>query len=162
SGVHVGPHPTMNHARSGQARSTSLFALLLVSGALAGSVGCSVASSENTQGGESQIVGGQVAAPGAYSWMTATFFGSEARGWYQGCGGSLIDSTHVLTAAHCSVDQKSLEETHQFMVSPSDPAGVRVALRPASIAAVKPADMIKVKKVYVHPGYDPSGVDNDV
>ncbi len=154
----------MTHPRSSYARSTSRIttALLLVGGILAGSAGCSVAASDGAEGSETHIVGGTLAPADAYGWMTATFFGSDETGWYQGCGGSLIDATHVLTAAHCSVDQKELPQTHQYSVGPANPEGVRVALRPQSLQSVSPAQMLKVKKVYVHPTYSPSGVDADV
>ena len=46
--------------------------------------------------GASRIVGGSEANVGEYPWMTAV-----ARGGYVICGGALINSKFVVTAAHC-------------------------------------------------------------
>lgn len=45
---------------------------------------------------QTKIVGGEVAGLGEWPWIAVLFQGSK-----QFCGGSLIDSTHILTAAHC-------------------------------------------------------------
>lgn len=45
---------------------------------------------------QERIVGGQTAAPNEWPWAVALFNGQR-----QFCGGSLIDSSHILTAAHC-------------------------------------------------------------
>ena len=51
---------------------------------------------------EAQIVGGTLADPGEYPWQVA-LVGGTSTDLYNGqfCGGSLIDSQWVLTAAHC-------------------------------------------------------------
>lgn len=43
----------------------------------------------------SRIVGGMVALPGAHPYLAALYIGEQF------CGGSLIDSCWILTAAHC-------------------------------------------------------------
>lgn len=45
---------------------------------------------------QERIVGGSNADPGEWDWIAALFNGGR-----QFCGGSLIDNTHILTAAHC-------------------------------------------------------------
>lgn len=44
-----------------------------------------------------KVEGGQEAEPGAFPWMVALLRGGQQ----QFCGGVLLDSKHVLTAAHC-------------------------------------------------------------
>jgi secreted trypsin-like serine protease len=51
---------------------------------------------------EPQIVGGQVASPGEYPWQAAIVSATDPNPQFgQFCGGSLIDTEWVLTAAHC-------------------------------------------------------------
>src|SRR4051812_22164713 len=53
---------------------------------------------------QEQIVDGQRADRGEYPAQGALFFNVQNGQPYQGCGGTLVDSTHLLTAAHCVVD----------------------------------------------------------
>jgi len=55
---------------------------------------------------EDKIVGGSEAVPGEFPWQVAI----TIDGLYF-CGGSMIDSTHVLTAAHCADGARSFEVT---------------------------------------------------
>jgi secreted trypsin-like serine protease len=70
-------------------RARSLFVALLVAAA--------VAAPAAAAGREPRIVGGDVAPSGAYPWMVWLTMGGN-----QFCGGSLIASDTVLTAAHCT------------------------------------------------------------
>jgi trypsin len=124
------------------------------------SVGCASASVATRD--EAPIVGGVEAAPSEYPWMAAIFYGSDAEGWWQGCGGSLIDSTHVLTAAHCLVDYVSLPATHQYDAIPTSKDALRIAMRPQSIKALTRDDFLPIAKVMVHPGFDDTTLDRDV
>jgi secreted trypsin-like serine protease len=124
---------------------SALFTALLLA-----AVGC---GANKTAESDAPIVGGMEAAPGEYPWMVAVLFGDDLSGWGQGCGGALVDSTHVVTAAHCAVKNKKIPELHQSEMSGEDPAALRVAVRPQSLAALTPADYIQVKNVFVHPTY---------
>lgn len=130
-------------------------------------VACSVGASAETA--EAPIVGGTAAEPNEYPWMVALFYGDNTAGWYQACGGSLIDATHVLTAAHCATDVTSLDargapvdSTHQVELVPTAPESVRVAIRPQSIGALTREDLLPVAKVFVHPSYDDATLDSDL
>lgn len=108
------------------------------------------------------IIGGSMVPPQLYPWMVAVLFEDGQGGWYQGCGGALIDATHVLTAAHCSIEYNYRPDGHNFAVRSARPSTTRVAMRPGSLAALAPGELLRVRKIRVHPGYDDLSLDFDV
>ncbi|HEY6723316.1 MAG TPA: trypsin-like serine protease [Polyangiaceae bacterium] len=111
---------------------------------------------------ESEIIGGSPVREDRGRFVAALFqdFGGS---FFQICGGTFIAEDVVLTAAHCSVDILSvLDEQNQLLFGPTDPAVLRVARRPASLAAIDEAELLEVESVYVHPGFDWATLDNDV
>ena len=93
------------------------------------------------------IIGGREATPGAWPWQVALIY-SMAENTFLGqfCGGTLIASDWVLTAAHC-VD------------------GVEGSLVDVLVGAHRLSDSgtrVPATQAYVHPGYDPYDLDNDL
>ncbi|KAK7574402.1 hypothetical protein V9T40_011593 [Parthenolecanium corni] len=97
---------------------------------------------------QERIVGGHDADPGEWPWMAAIMTNGRLF-----CGGSLIDNTHVLTAAHCVAH-----------MNPWDVARMRVNLGDHNIKSKGDGEHIerRVKKVVRHRGFDPQTLYNDI
>lgn len=99
-----------------------------------------------------RIVGGTEAPAGAYPWMAALVESGLPPDRGQVCGGSLIHANWVLTAAHC------LSDDYGRPISPGD---INVGL--GSTDLTDTAMMIhRVRRIIVHPDYDPVEIDHDV
>ncbi|VVC96817.1 unnamed protein product [Leptidea sinapis] len=93
-----------------------------------------------------RIVGGNETTIQRYPFMSNMQYGVWGIWWYQACGGSLITTRAVLSAAHCF-----------YMDSPSS---WRVIL--GTSWASSGGTTYEVSNLIWHPGYDPSTLDNDV
>ncbi len=119
--------------------------LLTISALLA--LTASFASAQGPGEGE-KIVGGEEATPGAWPWQAFVQPGGSA------CGGSLITTEWVLTAAHCLFDD-------QGNLIPADQ--VTVLLGAHNIAQTEPSQQqFQVTQTIPHPQYDPNTSDNDI
>lgn len=97
---------------------------------------------------QQKIVGGQPAELGEWPWIAALFNGGR-----QFCGGSLIDSTHILSAAHCIAHMSSW-----------DVSRLTVRLGDHNIKSNSETRHIekKVKRLVRHRGFDSRTLYNDV
>ncbi|UNI24641.1 Trypsin [Purpureocillium takamizusanense] len=87
------------------------------------------------------IVGGELARPGEFPYIV-----SLSNGKSQFCGGALLNANTVLTAAHCSQDEKA--------------SAVRV--RAGSLTWASGGTSVGVSSIFIHPNYDSNTTDNDV
>ncbi len=111
------------------------------------------AESNSALSDQTRIVGGKTAEVGAWPWMVAVLKANE-EGLYdaQFCGGALIASTWVLTAAHCVYDDNA------NLLEAGD---IDVALGVHNLQ-YDTGDRIGVKRIIVHPGYDYENNFNDI
>merc|ERR1712001_167054 len=89
-----------------------------------------------------RIVGGQETEEHEYPWQVGLVSRNGRSPW---CGGTLISSTHVLTAAHCTQ---------------SDASSIRVILGEHNIAD-SDFNRVDVAEIINHPNYNPQTTDND-
>ena len=95
-----------------------------------------------------RIIGGQEAKPGAWPWMAALVFARDSNtldGYF--CGGALIHSKWVITAAHC--------------VECMEPGDLEVVLGAHNLEK-DPAERIGIRKILMHPDYVWCGDDFDI
>jgi secreted trypsin-like serine protease len=105
---------------------------------------------------DTRILGGEPAAPGAWPWQVALISVGEDPFQGQFCGGSIIASTWILTAAHCVYD-----EAPDHSLSQTRPAEIQVLVG-TNVLAVGDGEFIDVTGIYPHPDYDPTLIDNDI
>jgi len=114
----------------------------------AGSCFCGVPNCETTDNA-TKIVGGTPACTGQYPWQVALlFFGSAGKD--QACGGTLIGSKYVMTAAHCTDGLAPMDIN--VVVGDTDLGSLDDAL----------SLTIGVKTIIQHASYTPSPPTNDI
>ncbi len=100
---------------------------------------------EQAEGATSErIVGGQLAALGAWPWQIALYIQGNS-GYYAMCGGSLIAPDWVLTAAHCVRDRPT--------------ASYKIGYGSNKRSQL---NLVSVVRVEYHTGYDSRVKDNDI
>jgi secreted trypsin-like serine protease len=102
----------------------------------------------------SRIIGGAKPGDATYASQlasTVALVSMDAPSQYDGqfCGGTLIDELHVLTAAHCVVEN----DPYSFRVAPSS-LRVLAGTRNLDERALKPANMVPVTTIFVNPNFN--------
>ncbi len=125
---------------------TIKFASSFISIGIAALIG-SQSALANTQ--ETRIIGGKEAAAGEFPWQVALLSNPNNAYQSQYCGGTLIDASWVLTAAHCVYDTPDSEPIY-------------IAAGITSLTSTRHAQIRLATKRVVHKLYNPFTLNNDI
>ncbi|XP_025714454.1 acrosin [Callorhinus ursinus] len=106
--------------------------------------------------GSGRIVGGQDATIGAWPWMVSLqVFTSHNNQRYHACGGTLLNSHWLLTAAHCFISKKKVYDWRLIF-------GAREIVYGNDKPAKPPQQERYAEKIIIHEKYIPSLEHNDI
>ncbi|XP_039718962.1 acrosin isoform X1 [Pteropus medius] len=109
-----------------------------------------------TAEGSSRIVGGQTATHRAWPWMVSLqFFTYHDNRRYHACGGTLLNSQWLLTAAHCFREKKQVYEWRLIFGARDIEFGSNKPVKP-------PLQERHVEKIIIHERYHPGLETNDI
>ncbi|XP_031208933.1 acrosin isoform X3 [Mastomys coucha] len=103
-----------------------------------------------------RIVGGQTSQPGAWPWMVSLqIFTSHNNRRYHACGGSLLNSHWVLTAAHCFDNKKKVYDWRLVF-------GAQEIEYGRNKPVMEPQQERFVQKIVIHEKYNAVTEGNDI
>lgn len=103
---------------------------------------------------DAEIIGGATAQPGAWPWQVALLQSDIANNFNaQFCGGTLVDESFVVTAAHCVTESSG-------RVSPR--STIRVLTGTQSLAQNSGGVRRRIAEIIRHPQYDDDSSDYDI
>jgi len=96
-----------------------------------------------------RITGGEDALPGEFPWQISLQVTPAVGARYQTCGGTILDATHIVCAAHCVVGQSlsSLE--------------VVAGAHNIKDTSESTQQRLRVKRLVYHPNYNGNTIQND-
>ncbi|XP_075433150.1 chymotrypsinogen A-like [Ascaphus truei] len=119
-----------------------LFWLLSCIALLGSAYGCGVPAIKPAVSGYARIVNGENAVSGSWPWQASL----QDRTGFHFCGGSLINSLWVVTAAHCGVTT-----SHRVVLGEFDRS-----------SSAEPIQTMTIAKVFRHPSYSSFTNNNDI
>ncbi len=112
----------------------------------AAAVGGTAAPAADSAPAHPRIIGGQIAEPGTFPWLAHVQ--SHVGSISYNCTGTVVSSNVILTAAHCVVDEETLE--------PRSPETFNVVTGSVDWTSAERV-VSSVRGVLVYPGYEPEG-----
>ncbi|XP_006157618.1 acrosin isoform X2 [Tupaia chinensis] len=102
-----------------------------------------------------RVVGGQEAKHGAWPWMVSLQVFTHKRRKYHACGGSLLNSRWVLTAAHCFDKRKNPYDWRLVF-------GAKDIAYGSDKPVQEPLQERFIEKIVIHDQYNPLTDENDI
>ncbi|KAM9331537.1 chymotrypsinogen A-like [Gastrophryne carolinensis] len=109
---------------------------------LSGAYGCGVPTIRPVISGYARIVNGETAISGSWPWQVSL----QDRTGFHFCGGSLVNSLWVVTAAHCGVTT-----SHRVVLGEFDRS-----------SNAEPIQTMSINRVFRHPNYNSNLITNDI